>query len=75
MFLFACHITINPFSTNVFRHFCHLHKIDCNSADFVIETQTMYQMKDIVHAYLEFDLIFEITSEDAEKSILENSIF
>ena len=41
----------------------------------VIKTQIMYQKKDIVHAYLLLDLIFENTSEKVEKIIFENSIF
>ena len=41
----------------------------------VVQTKTLYQMKDIGHGYLLVDLIFETTSEKEEKFTFENSIF
>ena len=40
-----------------------------------IATQTIYQIKDIIHGSLLVEPIFEITSEKVETSVYENPIF
>ena len=40
-----------------------------------IKTQTIHQIKDIIHGSLLVESILKITSEKVEKSALENSIF
>ena len=42
---------------------------------FAIETQIVFQMKDIIHSYFLFESNFEITLKKAEKSAFENLIF
>ena len=42
---------------------------------FAIETQTVYQMKDIIHRYFLLLFNFEITFKKVEKSAYENPIF
>ena len=42
---------------------------------FAIETQTVYQMKDINHSYFLLELDFEISFEKVEKSAFESFIF
>ena len=62
----------NHFSTNVFSLFRKLVVIHLVLA---IKTQTIHQMKDIVHGSLLVESIFEITYEKVEKSVYENPIF
>ena len=62
----------NPFSTNVFSLFRKLVVIHLVLA---IKTQTIHQMKDIVHGSLLIESIFEITFEKVEKPVYENRIF
>ena len=42
---------------------------------FAIETQTVHQMKDIIHNYFLVESDFKITFEKVEKSVFENPIF
>ena len=55
--------------------FATLRKLVVIELILVIKTQTIYQMKDIVHVHLLNDLIFEVIFEKEEKNIFENSNF
>ena len=67
---------LNPFSTNVFfTVFTTFRKMVVIQLILAIKTQTIYQMKDIVHASLVVESIFKVASEKVEKFVYENPIF
>ena len=57
-----------------FGVFATFRKLVINQLIWDIKTQNMYQMKDIVHGYLQDESIFEINFEKMKKSDFENPI-
>ena len=66
---------LSPSGPTFFVVFPTFRKLVVIKLIFAIETQTVYQMKDIIHSYFLFETNFEISPKKVEKSAFENFIF